>query len=68
MSGNGTRLAALTQELSNRWRDTQEYWRDAKSEDFEKHYMQELMATVAQAVTIIDQLDRLLIKIKKDCE
>jgi hypothetical protein len=68
MSATGTRLAMLTQQLSQQWQETKDYWRDAKCQEFERKYMEELTAGVDMAVTVIEQLDKLLAKIRNDCE
>jgi len=68
LRNNGTRLAMLTKELMSKWQDTREYWKDAKSEEFDKKYMEELQASVDNAVIIIEQLDKIINKIRKDCE
>jgi hypothetical protein len=68
ISGNGKRLALLTQQLSNQWQQTREHWKDAKSQEFESKYLEELRAGVDRAVTVIEQLDKLVMKIRKDCE
>ena len=68
MKASGSRLAGLTKELRAQWQDTKNYWKDAKSQEFEHKYMEELLASVDRAVTMIDQLDKLVNKIRKDCE
>ena len=68
MSGNGSRLAALTSQLSNQWQRTKEQWKDAKCEEFDRQYIQELLASVDKAVTVMEQLDKLVTKIRHDCE
>jgi hypothetical protein len=68
MKASGSRLAGLTKELRAQWQDTKNYWKDAKSQEFEHKYMEELLASVDRAVTVIDQLDKLVSKIRKDCE
>ena len=68
MSGGGSKLMALTKELSVQWEQTKEYWRDAKSQEFERQYMDELMVSVDRAATVMEQLDQLLAKIRRDCE
>ena len=68
MSGNGAKLLALTKALSNQWQQTKHYWRDAKADEFERKYIQELMTSVDHASTVIEQLDKLVAKIRKDCE
>ena len=68
MSGNASKLAAITRELSNQWHQTKEYWRDAKSQEFERQYIHELLAGVDKAVAVIEELDKLATKIRNDCE
>jgi hypothetical protein len=68
LSGSKNRLTALTKELSNRWLDTKNYWRDAKSLEFEQRYMTELFAQVDRTINVMDKLNELLNKVRKDCE
>ena len=68
LSGSKNRLVAITKELSNRWDETKNYWRDAKSREFEQRYMSELFANVDKTVTVMDKLNELLTKVKNDCE
>lgn len=68
LAANKTRLTSVTQELFNRWRETQQYWRDTKAQEFERLYIEELNASVNAAGGVIDQLDKIIAKIKKDCE
>ena len=68
MNANSTRLAALTKDLWAKWQYTRESWSDAKSLEFERKYLQELNASVEKTVTVMEQLDKLLTKIKTDCE
>ncbi len=68
MSASGTRLEALTKDLRVQWQQTKECWADAKSQEFEQKYLMELFTSVDRAVGVIDQLDKLVARIKKDCE
>ena len=68
MKASGTRLSAITKELWNQWLLTRESWQDAKAEEFQRRYLEELVASVDKAVTVIEQLDKLSDKIRKDCE
>ncbi|MDB6028537.1 MAG: hypothetical protein JWM68_4760 [Verrucomicrobiales bacterium] len=68
LSAKRTRLAAVTKELALDWAKTKESWKDAKSHEFEQKYLQELFAGVDSAMTVLDELDRILAKIKTDCE
>jgi hypothetical protein len=68
MKASASRLGGLTKELRAHWLDTKAYWQDAKALEFERRYMEELLASVDRAVTVIEQLDKLVTKIRKDCE
>jgi hypothetical protein len=68
VSGSKSRLAAISKELSLRWDETKEYWKDAKSYEFEQRYLTELFARVDKTVTVIEKLDELLNRVKSDCE
>jgi len=68
LSGSRNRLIALTKELSLRWEETGSYWRDAKSQEFEHKYLSELRAGVDKSVTVLEKLEELLTKVRKDCE
>lgn len=68
MNANGARLEGVTRELRSNWAQTRAYWRDAKADEFEKKYLEELFNSVEKTVNTIDQLDKLIGKIKKDCE
>jgi len=63
-----SRLAAAAQELALKWEDTKNYWRDEKSAEFERKYLQELFVGVDKAAAVIDKLDELLKKVRSDCE
>lgn len=68
MSGAGQRIGALTRDLVNRWQQTKESWRDDKAIEFERQYLDELTTGVDKGMQVIDQLDKLLAKIRSDCE
>ena len=68
MSGSSNRLTGLTKELRAEWDNTKQYWNDAKSAEFEKRFLDELLTGVNQAVNNIETLERILKKIRDDCE
>jgi hypothetical protein len=68
LSGNKAQITGSSKELLLRWSETKNYWRDAKSREFEERYLQELMARVDKAVIMIDKLDEVLQKVHKDCD
>jgi len=68
MSGNKSRLVGLTREISLQWAETKNYWRDAKSDEFERRFMAELSAQVNRTVIVLSQLEELLKKVRSECE
>ncbi len=68
MNANSTRLTGVTKDLWAHWQQTKADWRDSKSKEFEDKYLAELFASVDKTVGVIEQLDKLLQKIRKDCE
>jgi hypothetical protein len=62
------RLASATKELALKWEETKNCWRDEKSAEFERKYLQELFVDVDRAVSVIEKLDELLKKVRSDCE
>ncbi len=68
MSSSGTRLAALTKELYIQWHQTKQSWHDEKAREFEQKFLSELFAAVDKAVAVTEQIDKLIVKLKKDCE
>ena len=68
MSGSQNRLVGLTKELAAEWANTKQSWSDAKSREFEQRFLSELFTGVNQTVTNIESLERILNKIRADCE
>lgn len=62
------RLIGLTRELAADWAATKDHWRDGKSVEFEKRFIEDLVASVNVAVVNIDTLERALNKVREDCE
>jgi hypothetical protein len=68
MSASQNRLAALTNELRVEWDQTKQHWNDAKSHEFEQRFLSELLPAVNQTLTTIESLERILAKLRQDCE
>jgi hypothetical protein len=68
LNANKSRLAGITRELSLQWDQTKNYWRDQKSTEFEKKYLEELFVFSDRTILVIEKLDELLKKIRSDCE
>jgi len=68
LQGNQSRLQGLSKELNRAWQETEDQWRDLKRNEFESNYMQPLFDSVENAVAAMNDLEKLLKKIRKDCE
>lgn len=68
MSAAQNRLAGLTNELKAEWDQTKHNWSDAKSREFEQRFMSELIPAVNQSIVTIESLERILAKLRQDCE
>lgn len=64
----GNVLAASTKQLWRRWDHARHEWRDAKADDFEKKYLEELQATVDRAGVVLNQIEKILEQAKEECE
>jgi len=68
LAADRTRLRAITKELTVRWEETKEHWKDARSQEFEQRFMQELLARVDKAVVAIEKLEKVAARARSDCE
>jgi hypothetical protein len=68
LSGNKSRLTGLTKEIFLRWGETKTHWSDARGEEFDHRFMQELFPQVNKATNAIEKLEELLKTIRKECE
>ena len=67
-SATRARLDRLTKDLLFNWDETRAAWRDAKAQEFEQKYLEELRLRVEKAAAGISKLDELLTKVRTDCE
>jgi hypothetical protein len=68
ISSNGKLVMAATKELWLRWEETKASWQDAKSQEFERRYLLELQSAVDRALPVFADLDKLIEKVRSDCE
>jgi hypothetical protein len=68
ISANGRLVAAATKDLMRNWAATKESWSDAKALDFEQRFLSELMSSVDHAAPVFEDLEKLIKKIRSDCE
>jgi hypothetical protein len=68
LTADRTRLRAITKELTVRWEETKNHWKDAKTEEFEQRYLEELLARVDKAVVAIEKLEKIAARARSECE
>jgi hypothetical protein len=68
ISVNGKLLVTATKQLAMKWDETKSDWPDVKSQEFEQRFLADLLASVDHAMPVFDDLDKLLSKVRKDCE
>ncbi len=68
LAGSRAQLTRRTKELNAAWEQTKNYWRDAKAREFENKYIASLPDAINASVTVIEELDKILNKVRKDCE
>jgi len=66
--GNAVRLANLTRDLLQRWRQTRESWADPKAVEFEERFLRPIESEVNSALPAIEQLESVLQRVRRDCE
>ena len=66
--GSASNLVQAVKELSIEWQITKDYWRDVKSAEFEKNYIAPLPDHMVRALGVMEELDAILKKVRKDCE
>lgn len=70
MSAKGAagKLGKVTKQLMVGWTETKQSWRDTKAREFEEKYVAPLPTAVESAMKVLMELDKLLTRIRKDCE
>ena len=61
-------LSAATKDLMVGWQETKAHWHDVKSIEFEQQYLEELPNRITRALSVMEELDKLLGKVRNDCE
>jgi len=68
VSGSAANLVQSLKNLTNEWEMTKSFWHDVKSQEFERTYLEPLPGHIAMAITVMEEIDQLLKKIRSDCE
>jgi len=68
VSSNGKVILGATRELARKWEQTHQHWKDGKSSEFEGAYLSDLFSDVERAMPILEELDRLIVNVRSQCE
>lgn len=65
---SASNLVQALKELSLKWQETKGHWHDVKSQQFERTYLEDLPDHVQRTMSVMQEIDVLLKKVKADCE
>ena len=65
---SASNLTQSAKQLAAEWQQTKADWHDVKSREFEETYLEVLPHAVSKAAIVIEELDKLLRKVRSDCE
>ena len=51
-----------------RWEETKQFWQDEKATDFEQQYLAQLQTAVDRATPTFEDLDKLVTRVRSECE
>lgn len=62
------KLTKATKQFLQSWQQVRNYWRDRKSREFEKKYIESLPDDITAAAKVIEEIDKILTKARRDCD
>lgn len=68
VTGAAANLMQSLKQLRLEWETTSAYWRDAKRDEFDRRYLENLPNDVSRAAIVIKEIAAVLDKVHKDCE
>jgi hypothetical protein len=68
LTGAAANLAQSMKQLRIEWDRVGGYWRDAKRQEFQEKYLEQLPNDVSRAALVIKEIAAVLEKVRKDCE
>jgi hypothetical protein len=66
--GSTGNLSGALKELALHWQETKAHWHDVKSAQFERDYLEKLPNDVGRAMSVMEEINNLLKKVRHDCE
>ncbi len=65
---SAVKLTKSTKSFMQSWNQVKTYWRDTKQREFEKKYIEALPDDISAAIRVIEEIDKILTKARRDCE
>ncbi len=65
---SATKITQAAKELALDWEETKYHWRDIKSQEFERTYLENLPDQISRTKEVMDEIDAFLRKVRADCE
>ncbi len=65
---SAVKLTKSTKSFLQAWDQAKTSWRDAKQREFEKNYIESLPDDISAAIRVIEEIDKIITKARRDCE
>ena len=65
---SAVKMTKSTKQFLATWAQIRSYWRDTKAREFEKQYIEPLPDDISAAMRVIEEIDKVLTKARRDCE
>jgi hypothetical protein len=65
---SASNLSQSAKQLAAEWQQAKQSWHDVKSQEFEETYLEILPHAISRATIVIEELDKILRKVRSDCE
>ena len=65
---SAVKLTKSTKVFMQSWDQDKGYWSDGRQREFEKEYIESLPDDVSAAIRVIEEIDKILTRARRDCE
>ena len=65
---SAVKLTKSTKAFLQNWEQVKTHWRDQKRNQFHKDYIESLPDEISAAVRVIEEIDKIVTRAKRDCE
>lgn len=65
---SAVKLTKATKSFLQAWERSKAHWQDRKRQEFDKDYIESLPDDISAAVRVIEEIDKIITKARRDCE